>query len=133
MNNDFEEGLFDRLVGTGTDLYTLVSAKIYNMIAPTGAVLPYVVFSRVGGGENHDTPGDSGEFVYMVKGVAATNLRAGAIRDAIRDRIHRVSFTVATWSLSGGGLAEESISLLEIVDGRDYYHAGNNYRFWMSK
>ncbi len=51
MNNDFEKGLFDRLVATGTDLAALVSTKIYNQIAPPGATLPYVIFSHAGGGD----------------------------------------------------------------------------------
>ena len=134
MNNDFEKGLFDRLVATGTDLAALVSTKIYNQIAPPGATLPYVIFSHVGGGDSNESPSDSAEFVYMIKGLSDTKLQAGAIRDAIRDRIHRTTYTVgATWTLSGGGMAEGSISMLEVIEGTDYYHSGNNYRFHISK
>lgn len=133
VNNDFEEGLYDHLVITGTDLYTLVSTKIYNRIAPPGTALDYVIFSLVGGGDRNESPSDSAEFVYMVKGISSTGLAAGVLRDAIRDRLHRKTFTVATWTLSGGGMAEASIGIMENIDGRDYYHAGNNYRFHISK
>ncbi len=134
MNNDFEEGLFDRLVATSTDLFALVSIKIYNQIASPGTALPYVIFSPVGGGDQNESPSDSANFVYMIKGVSATKLQAGAIRDAIRDRIHRVKFTIgATWGMSGGGMAETMIGMMEVVDGTDYYHSGNNYRFHISK
>ncbi len=134
VNNDFEEGLFDRLVATGTDLATLVSIKIFNQLAPPGTELPYVIFSFGGGGDSNETPSDSAEFIYMLKGVSATKLQAGAIREAIRDRIHRKTYTIgATWALSGGGMAEGSIGMLEVIDGKDYYHSGNNYRFHISK
>ena len=134
MNNDFEKGLFDQLVATGTDLFTLVSTNTFNMIAPPDTDLDYVIFSLVGGGDSNESPSDSAEFVYMIKGMSATAKEAGAIRDAIRDRIHRKTFSIgAIWGMSGGGMAEASIGVKEITDGRDYYNSGNNYRFHISK
>ena len=54
-----EQGLL-QLVATDTGISTLVSGKVYWILAPKGAAVPYVVLGRVTTKNSYDMVGDTG-------------------------------------------------------------------------
>lgn len=116
--------------------------RVYPHLAPAGAERPYVVYFRAAGGELNrrvNTRRDA-ELVVTVKCVA-DNLAlamagASAIAAALNDK---GQYDVTSGALDGGewGILtttqEGLVDLLELVDGKNVWHQGADYRIKMEK
>lgn len=96
-----EEGLYASLAG-GTALTDLIGGaanpRIYNMIAPNAAVLPYVIFYLADGRIPNETPRQDGNYVYRVDAWALTRAQAETVQKKIFDLLDRQSLSVTGWS-----------------------------------
>jgi hypothetical protein len=132
--NALETGLYSALTG-GTALAALLagSASVYNVLAPQGAALPYVVFNWMTETPSHTFGGVALEdFQYQVKGVTEgpSMKRAGEIRDAIDNLLDD-----GIISVSGYGTRYirriSGVSYAETVDGQRFNHRGGIYRIML--
>lgn len=97
--NEIATALYTTLTG-GTALTNQLAgtASVYHAQAPHGAALPYVVFSKAGGGPVNAYPDDAREVSYFVRGYAESAKVAGAIDAAAAALLHRQSITVTGWN-----------------------------------
>ena len=124
--NAIEKGIYDALIADTALVAELVDGTaVYNQIAEQGKALPYVVFFYAGGGPTNDTPSDTRNYVYAVKGIADESKKAGTIRDKIEDVLHRQTLTVAGYT-NLMTFCEGEISLVETqANGANVFHRGN--------
>ena len=118
--------------GTG-GVSTLVSGRIYAYVAPSGAVFPFVIYSRQAG---HDVMGVGtvrimASEVYQVKVVGkAATVALGTIK-AIADRIDTLLQGATGTVVDGRVLScvrEQGISYVETSGSDVYSHLGGLYR-----
>lgn len=123
------KALYEHLNGDSavTALLSSATAIFYGQ-APTGAALPYIVYSIAGGGDDHLTPEQSVDVKYTIKGVAKTAQAAGAIAGAIRDSLHEVEPDAdSPWTIYRCQ-ADAMILYPENRAKDQWWHAGNIYR-----
>ena len=130
--NVLEAGLYALLVADTALVAELGAAKVYRHIAPPGTGRPYVVLSHAGGGPTNQTPSDTREHVYLVKGVSDEQQQSGDIDDLLLAALHQtedltvVGFTVMRVQ------AESNTQIAEVpTTGQPIYHNGHNYRFML--
>lgn len=128
-----DAALYAQLATAATTLYSLVVARVYDALAPQGAAMPYVVFNVQAGGYLNLTPTDYGEWVYQVKGVAASQSVANSIDSAIATRLHNMALSVSGWTLVSCMRENEAPSYIEIVNGAPIFNRGSFYRIRASK
>lgn len=105
---------------------------VYYGQAPLNAALPYVVYSIAGGGEDNDSPLDSADISYTIKGVAETAQVAGSIADSIRSALHEQTIAIdAPWTVYRCQHGEVFM-YVENTERKQYHHAGANYRLRIS-
>lgn len=132
--NALESSLYNQLSG-GTALTALLGGTvIYNSLAPRDHARPYVVFSQASGVEENYTPRRSLRFVYLVKGVADSQLTAGQIADAVDDLVHGAALAVSGWNTSFWCHRESTVRYIELDDaGHEIAHAGALYQIRLAK
>jgi hypothetical protein len=114
----------------GTPLTSLLSSgsAVYNMQAPDGAVLPYIVFSHAGGGQEAITPSNMQNVVYYIRAYATNATLAGSIDAQIDALIHKKTLTVTGWT-NFYTSREDNIPTVETTpSGEVIYSAGAYYR-----
>jgi len=131
--NAINKAIYQKLAGASAVTSQLSGGSaIYYHQAPTGAVLPYIVYIFAGGGSDNSDPLDSGDVMYYVKAIARTAQTAGAIADAIRSTLHEQSVTIdSPWSVYRCQ-HNEVLTLVEDVEREQFYHAGGSYRIRFS-
>lgn len=89
--------LYDHLSKDST-LVTLRSTRIYDMVAPTSAVLPYQVYQRISSEHEQHLTASAGlaEDRWQVTTYATTGISAEAIADATREALHGFNGTMGT-------------------------------------
>jgi len=132
--NALNKGLFDTLKGGTALTNALGGTAIYNVQAPDNAVLPYVVFSVAGGGDENITPSRSKNILYYVRAYSKTSAaHAGTIDGFVDTLLHGKSLSVTGWS--NFWLARETD--VENVDnepsGEKVWMSGGYYRVRLDK
>lgn len=125
----------------GSALYaTLVAApgtaiwgtRVYDRQAPQGAILPYVVFAFVGGGDTNQSPSRIVDATYDVQCVAETSAAARNGATAIGSALHDQQIAVSGWNT----IAVTEVGLISLVDNverRQFWQDGASYRIRISK
>jgi len=125
----------------------VASAEIWGQKAfadygPSGAVMPYLVYFWLGGGERHLRTRPDAEFLIAIKGVSRTQEEAFRMAARIEALFNdRGVQDVASGYLSGGVDWQISTStkglhihLVEYVSGATpIYHEGHQYRFLLQR
>ncbi len=134
MLDAINEAIYNKLNGTSAVTSLLSSATaIFVEVAPQGAVLPYIIITPAGGGSDNDTPTDSADVLYYIKGVAETALTAGAVAEAIYNALHESTPTIdSPWSIYRCQHVN-LISYTEPVDRKVFRHMGGSYRIRISQ
>src|SRR6267154_5996077 len=80
-----EKGLYE-LLTTDTGVSALVASRVFYILAPKGAVVPYIVISRVTSSEGYDMGGTTGkrEALFQFDCYAADFYSSRAISAAVR-------------------------------------------------
>ena len=126
--NAVNYGINSALTG-GTALITLLGGTcIYQGQAPESKPLPYVVFSKQGGGPENTHADDARDLLYFVRGYATTGQAAGAIDDAVSALLHRKSITVSGWRNFWLARETDYESTETTVTGEIVFTAGGIYR-----
>lgn len=130
-----ENAVYARLIG-GTALTALVGGtanpRIYNLIAPSDATLPYVVFTLVDGRIPNASPRQDADYLYQVDAWAESRATAEAVQKAIFDVLDRQSVTVAGWS-NYDTKCRGMITTVATEAGRIYWRNAGEYRFMLAK
>lgn len=81
-----EQGLLQK-IATDSGVSTLTGGKVYWILAPKGAAVPYVVLSRVTTKDSYDMVGDTGlrEGLFQADCYATDFYGSRAISKAVRD------------------------------------------------
>lgn len=109
-----------------------VSPRIYNLQAPAGAVLPYVIFYVADGAIPNETPRQDADYAYRAEAVAETPASARAIHTEIFNALDREGLTVTGWS-NWDSKCTGVVHLVENADGRQYWRVVGDYRFKLAK
>jgi hypothetical protein len=132
---DTSTALYTTLNG-GTALTTALggTARIYDMQAPDGASLPYVVFQHQGGGPDNITSAGIESNLWLVKVYSNASAKAASDIFALADELlHRKNITIGTantWWCA----REENVKLLEnLPNGKRVWMRGGIYRIRTSK
>lgn len=130
-----ENGVYARLIA-GTALTALIggtaSPRVYNLQAPSGATLPYVVFFMVDGRIPNESPRQDVDYLYQVEAWAETRASAEAIQKEIFTVLDRQSVTVSGWS-NYDTKCRGIVTTLENEAGRQYWRHAGEYQFLMTK
>lgn len=125
--NALERAIYSRLSGDA-GLAALVDDRIYNIAAPRGASLPYVVFNQQSGREENRTPRRERLYDYTIKAIAQTLQEAGDIADAIDTAMFDATLHVDGWNEAYWVRPVTTIRYKEIeASGDAVYHAGAVY------
>ena len=131
--NALETALYAHLIADA-GLAALVNDRIYNIEAPRGATLPYVIFHQQSGREENRTPRRERTFDYTVKGVAATNKKAGEIADAIDAALFDAVLNVTGWNVTYWLRPTATIRYKETLrSGDPAYHVGAVYEIRLAQ
>lgn len=126
-DNVLHAALFSALSGTAVTTL-LGGTAVYYAIAPDEAALPYVVFSKVGGGPLNDNPHDDRAPLYWVRAYAETAALAGSVDAAVSTALHRGALTVTGYT-NIWTARELELAGVELDDARQRtYYAGAYYR-----
>lgn len=103
------------------------TVNIFNLQAPPGVALPYVVFYSASGQIPNIVPRDTLNYVYRCEGLATSRGSAEAIHQQIYAALHEQSLTITGWT--NYWLACENIyPLYENVEGSPRWRYGGVYR-----
>jgi hypothetical protein len=138
MIDAFYSALYTRLAA-GTALTALVggttSPKIYHNQAPEDVDPPFLVYTWMGGGYTHETPGVWADGVLMVMAFSEVDQKsAGAIAQAVFNLLDRQPLTVTGWG--NPALFAEAPHVQEDVtdeSGITTYQCGDEYRIMLNK
>lgn len=116
-------------LSSGTALITaLGGTAIYEMQAPDSASLPYVVFSKQGGGPININPSDMRDLIYYVRAYAASQKAAGTIDALIDALLNKRTLTVTNYT-NYFTVREQDLDFVETrPSGLRVYSAGALYR-----
>lgn len=98
-----------------------------------GTVKPYVVFWRLGGGEVNNLKRSDSSLLIGVKCVAIDINQALTAAEEIADRLNDAEtanggpIDAGDWWITSV-TREETIHMIELIDGGRLYHSGNHYR-----
>lgn len=121
------KGLRAALVADG-DISAAVGSRVYSVIAPQSAALPYIVINVAAGGTDNTNQRDSMDVMMQVKALAATAQAAMELADHIRDALHRQELALdAPWSWYSTH-HDSAFFYDEQVDREQFFHAGATYR-----
>jgi hypothetical protein len=109
----------------------LAGGRVYQGVAPQGAVFPYVVYQFQGGADLDTTSVARvwADLVYLVKAVTNASSFAAiqSVADAIDSRLHGARGTTATAAIDAC-VREQPFQLTETDEGVNYRHLGGVYR-----
>ncbi len=137
MNIATQTALYTRLTG-GAALTALLSAAtaVYHIQAPQGAVLPYVVFFSSSDQTETVDPRRRENELITVKGLAATDLAAAQIAEAVDalldDKPLTVTGFVNIWLRRTSGIPPVYIEAAG-GGGEFVYQRGALYRLWLAR
>lgn len=134
MIEAIESAIWNHLNGDAVLTAALSSADaIYADLGPNNAVLPYVIFQHMSGGDENVTQLDSFDVRYMVKVISTSGAEAASIAGLLRDRLHN---SEAVMAVTGWGLMrvehQTIISFTEFEENVKYWHRGGVYRIQAS-
>lgn len=131
-----KEAIYNKLNGTSAVTNLLASASaIYYEFAPVDSAMPYIVFNLAGGGSDNDTPTDSADMMFYIKGVSKVAATSLSIATAIYNALHEqeASITIDNpWTVYRV-THNEPISMTETEEKGQYYHRGGSYRIRISQ
>jgi len=137
-----QEGSMTDLLGdTSTALYTTLqggaalttllagTVSIYDMQAPDGAAMPYVVFNHQGGGPDNINPSEIESNLWLVKAYSATGAANASNIFAQADAlIHRQNISIGSRNTFWFA-REENVKLVEnLPNGKRVFMRGGIYR-----
>ncbi len=140
MIDAVNEAIYNKLNGSSGVTSLLSSAtSIYFGQAPTGATLPYIIYTIAGGGEDNDSPIDAGDITYYIKGVAKSTTtysgaaRGGQIAEAIRSALHESTPAIdSPWTIYRCQ-HKEPFMFPENSEREQFWHVGGSYRIRISQ
>ncbi len=103
------------------------TANIFNLQAPPGVALPYVVFYLASGQIPNIVPRDTLNDLYRCEGLATSRGSAEAIHQQIYAALHEQSLTITGWT-NYWLACEDRYTLYENVEGNPRYRYGGVYR-----
>lgn len=126
-----------RIAGSGGELW---GQRVYPEQAPSGAAMPYAIYSLNAGGDTNLRKRDDAEYMVMVK-IVSTNMNeamtgAGRIsallnNAGIQDNATTGMTAGSDWSILTTDV-DQSIQYIENVDNvSQFYHAGHMIRIQM--
>lgn len=119
--------------GTVTSLLSSTTA-IYSVQADDNAVLPYVVFSLQGGGDENLDQHRTKNTVYFVRAYSdITKYAAAAIDDAIDSVLHLQTLTVTGWANFWLAREEDYENVENLPSGKKIWTQGGQYRLRIEK
>lgn len=115
---------------TNPNIAGMVGDRLWQMIAPGGAPTPYILFYWMGGGELNNTQHEAFDIVYLVCGVADTQVQARQLAGYISDTLKNMG-VVYPDDYSSWSVVTEQDPYLDVsnVQNRQYWLAGAVYRF----
>lgn len=136
MIDILNKGIFDALKSNAALTARLSSGSaIYFQQAPKGVAKPYIVYSHAAGGDDHLTQTESADTVYYIHAIHESPGTAGLIAGLIRSTLHENEGTfnlTSPWAMYRSQ-ADAIIAYTETIDGKEFWHMGNSYRFRLSK
>lgn len=127
MQGAIKAGVYGKAT-TDAGVTALVEGRVYWLLAPSDAALPFVVFQFAAGGDLNETPKQEADVLVDIKGIAATAQEAEAIADALRSAFHEADLSLADGWRTIRCEHTSPIAYVETVDSRTYWHAGGTYR-----
>jgi hypothetical protein len=122
-----------------TTIYTALSGttnagtRVYYLLAPDKATLPYIIFDYINEGDDNDNPHRAKNCVISIKAYAVTPAEAGVIDGQIDIALHHTVLSVSGWT-NFQSRRENGYSLVDTDSaGRKTYMSGADYRFRMDK
>lgn len=132
------QALYEALYGRLTATTELWGPRAYPDFVPATIQRPYVVFFWSGGGEANTILRPDAEYLISIKCVADTLAQAMTGAGRIGTLFNDADLSSAT-ALNGGAeweivnaTQERAVHLLETIDGRQIYHDGHQFRFYMN-
>lgn len=119
-------------------LGSLCNGRAFPYVAPPSAVMPYVVYSFMGGGETDRRRKENSTLILSVKGVSGhleeALSTARLIRDLLRYQGDQEDNTLpldSEWRITtvSQGVLIDMVEIWE--DGTTFYHSGSQYTFTM--
>jgi hypothetical protein len=130
MFNHMGSAICGRLTGVGGTV--VWGSRVYDQQAPQNAVLPYVVFTWIGGGRANETPYDSFDIDYQVVCVASSLADARRGAEHISQALTDIPLSVPGYTMfraaEGDGVAR-----VDNLEGRQYWQRGAEYTFRLSE
>lgn len=130
-----DDVIYTKLTGI-SNIATLAPGGVHNTVRKQGSSFPVIVFTRVGGLDEHAF-GASGGFEWLdydIK-VIATSEKAsgtGAILAAIHTALHRVALTPTGVTHMQTLRVRRIPDYVEVDASSTYIHRGMTYRFWIT-
>jgi len=123
---NIDAALYSKLIAA-SGVTALVSTKIYNLQAPAGATLPYIVFGMGSGLLDNRTPHQDLNHVYRIASWASTLLSAYTIQAAIHDALHHQSLSISGWNTFM--VVQENLNtFIENIEGTQCFRVIGDYR-----
>ena len=131
--NALGSALYSKLSGTAiTSL--LGGTYVYNLQAPEGQALPYIVFSTQGGGDNNESPHRVKDLVIFVRAYSGISAgQAGSIDAQIDTALHMSPLTVTGWSDLWLAREQDLETVENPQSGKPVWMAGGMYRVLLEK
>ena len=128
---DLDTSIYN-ILANDAGVAALVSAKIYNLQAPFGSALPYLVFYEAVGIIPNITPRDTLDDTYRIESRAGTRAAASGLHLAVYTAVHEQALTITGWS-NYWLVCERSQRFIENVDGAQYWRFVWDIRAMASK
>lgn len=128
---DLDEAVYDALTNDA-GVSALVSSRVYNLLAPSGSELPYIVFYIASGVIPNAVPHEQLNYVYRVDCWAYTRALAEDMSQAVYTALHKQTLTLTGWT-NYRMQCEQEQRLLETFEGRQYHRNVWDVRILASK
>lgn len=116
-------------LAAGTALVTeLGGTRIYEALAPQGALLPYVIYSRAGGGDDNSAPRRTRSEQWVVKVVSEDQAQARRVDALIDERLHEAELTLTGWDNYQTARRTDVAYAEPSGGGAVYWHRGARYQ-----
>src|SRR5437763_153498 len=107
-------------------LNQMAGLRVYNLQAPPGAALPYVVFQAISGGWTNDSPRDAVDVIYQVIAWSTDQQQAYKLAEQVHAALHRQTLALPNWS-NFWLAAERWITRTEWSEGQQFFGVGATY------
>lgn len=128
--NVINQGIYNTLTA-GTALTALLAGttSIYNMQAPDGAILPYVIFNLQAGGADPFLPTDAINVLYYVRGFTKVSAAgAGSIATQIDALLHGKTISISGYTNFWCNHEQNIPTLENLPNGEKVYSDGWYYK-----